>query len=718
MTPTRRSPALSRANAGRARPGILVAACGHVSSSRSPADLPPLVSIVQVVTRDPALAREAVASVRAQGYERWELIVVIDGIADGRLAAELAADEDGSGRVMVVRLGAPRGPAAARNAGLALARGEFVTYLGEDDRLDDDHVSTLVAALASGEHQVAYVDCRRCVERWENGEPRPAEVEDPFAPTPFSRERLLVEDYLPLPTVMHRRACLDEVGGFDEALLIMDSWDLWIRLSRRYDFKRVPRVTCTVRLRERRTRAYRRERFPTTRFIHRRYQQEVAGDVALLGPRAQLLSRLERAHDQCAPEVSVVVVSHNQAPALQQGLGHLVAASQGVSCEILVVDNASEDETARFAMGLHGDVRPLVLTRPVTMAAAYNRGATQATAKRVVFWSLEVVPRPGWLQAMLAAMAQAVAVGGVILGAEGIVHAGFDLRPDGAVVPRAAGEPPWSLDASVVPEVDALGPGLLMVDAENFVAVGGFDEQFVGTSCFTDLSLRLRDRGAIRLQPRAGAYRLRSPVISPEDESRLQRRHASAPQTGDDVSALARRARDAMMGGQLREATALVKRLEAEAPQHPETWLVRAVLAMQLAEHETALESFAGALARGANAYRAKLGMGMALTASQRFEEAWAILSELSERFATESRLAHSLFRVGVALGRWGPMVGPLERYLRLNPGDDAMRFALASVCLRAGDHHLARSHYETLRQRTPDYRGLDELAAELTSHA
>ena len=145
---------------------------------------------------------------------------------------------------------------------------------------------------------------------------------------------------------------------------------------------------------------------------------------------------------------------------------------------------------------------------------------------------------------------------------------------------------------------------------------------------------------------------------------------------------------------------------------------MRAVLAMQLGEHDTALESFAGALARGANPYRAKLGMGMALTASQRFEEAWSMLNELTERYASESRLAHSLFSVGVALRRWGPMVGPLNRYLQLNPADDAMRFALASVCLRAGDHHLARSHYQTLRERTPDYRGLEELAAELTTYA
>lgn len=670
-----------------------------------------------VAARDPAIAREAIASVRAQRYERWELIVVIEGAKDGGLAAELAADEDGSGRVMVVRLGAPRGPAAARNAGLALARGDFVAYLGEDDRLDDDHVSTLVEALTTSDHQVAYVDCRRLIESWKNGEPLEAEVEDPFAPTPFSRGRLLIEDYLPLPTVMHRRDCLDRVGRFDEALLVMDAWDLWIRLSRRYDFKRVPRVTCTVRLRERRTRAYRRERFPTTRLIHRRYQQEVAGDVALLGPRAQLLSRLEQAHDDGPPEVTVVVVSHNQARALRQGLTHLAAASLGVSCEVLVVDNASEDETARFAMGLHGDVRPLVLTRPVTMAAAYNRGAAQATAKRIVFWSLDAIPRQGWLQAMLVAMGEAVAVGGVVLTPEGIVNAGFDLQPDGRVCPRAAGEAPWSLD--VAPhEVDAIGPGLLMVQAEDYVSVGGFDERFVGTLCFTDLSLRLRDRGAVRLQPRAGFYRVMPPLTSPEDESRLQRRHARSRDTGDDVTALARRARDAMMGGQLREATSLVKQLEREAPQHPETWLVRAVLAMQLAEHETALESFSGALARGANPYRAKLGMGMALTASQRFEEAWAILSELTERYASESRLAHSLFRVGVALRRWGPMVGPLERYLQLNPGDDAMRFALASVCLRAGDQHLARSHYETLRERTPDYRGLEELASELMSHA
>lgn len=686
-----------------------------VTSLSPDAELSPLVSVILVVVRDVALAREAIASLRAQEYERWELMVVIDRLDDEGLAAELAADEDGSGRVVTVRLGGPRGPAAGRNAGLALARGELVAYLGEDDCLDPDHLGTLVEALADGEHRVAYVDCRRLVERWKDGEALSVEMEEPFAPTPFSREGLLVEDYLPLPTVMHRRECIEEVGRFDEALLIMDSWDLWIRLSRRYDFLRVPRVTCTVRLRERRTRAYRRERYPTTRLLHRRYQHAVAGDVALLGPRAQQLARLERAHEQCPPEVTVVVVSQNQGSSLRAGLTRLAAASQGVSAEVLVVDNASQDDTARFAMSLQGDVRPLVLTRPVSLGAAYNRGAKQATSERIVFWSLDVIPRDGWLQALLAAMrGGAMAAGAVVLAPTGIDNAGFDLAAEGSLAARAAGHAPWSLDAGTPIAVDALGAGVLMVSAMAFDAVAGFDERFVGTLGFVDLSLRLRDRGPVVLQPRAAVYRIASPFISPADEERLRQRHARSAEASSDVAVMARRARDAMMSGGLREATGLVKQLETTAPQHPETWLVRAVLAMQLGEHETALESFAGALARGANPYRAKLGMGMALTAAQRFEEAWALLTEMTERYASESRLAHSLFRVGVALRRWGLLVPPLNRYLALNPEDDSMRFALASVCLRAGDHQLARTHFEALKERAPTYRGLEDLEAEL----
>ena len=60
----------------------------------------------------------------------------------------------------------------------------------------------------------------------------------------FDYDRILVHNFVPLLCVMHEKACLDEVGLFDETLTIQEDWDLWIRMSRLYRFGHVRTTTC------------------------------------------------------------------------------------------------------------------------------------------------------------------------------------------------------------------------------------------------------------------------------------------------------------------------------------------------------------------------------------------------------------------------------------------------------------------------------------------
>ena len=49
---------------------------------------------------------------------------------------------------------------------------------------------------------------------------------------------------------MHRRTCLDTVGSFDETLQSLEDWDLWMRMSRIFQFAHIPLVTCSVSWRQ------------------------------------------------------------------------------------------------------------------------------------------------------------------------------------------------------------------------------------------------------------------------------------------------------------------------------------------------------------------------------------------------------------------------------------------------------------------------------------
>ncbi|MEA2463170.1 MAG: hypothetical protein QOJ98_917, partial [Acidobacteriota bacterium] len=63
----------------------------------------------------------------------------------------------------------------------------------------------------------------------------------------YDRELLLVDNYIPLPTLLVARDTFLSLGGFDPEFDLFEDWDFLIRLSEGGTFLRVPRVTCEVR---------------------------------------------------------------------------------------------------------------------------------------------------------------------------------------------------------------------------------------------------------------------------------------------------------------------------------------------------------------------------------------------------------------------------------------------------------------------------------------
>ncbi len=80
----------------------------------------------------------AIASVQAQSYQYWEMIIVNDGSIDETAAI---LDEQDDPRIRVIHQ-PNRGVSVARNAGLDAARGRYVTFLDADDRLPPDALTT------------------------------------------------------------------------------------------------------------------------------------------------------------------------------------------------------------------------------------------------------------------------------------------------------------------------------------------------------------------------------------------------------------------------------------------------------------------------------------------------------------------------------------------------------------------------------------------------
>jgi glycosyltransferase involved in cell wall biosynthesis len=111
----------------------------------------PLVSVITIFLNEERFLAEAVESVLAQTYPRWELLLCDDGSTDDSTAlarAYVAAQPD---RIRYLEHAghANRGMSATRNLGVAAARGEFVAFLDADDVYEPEKLERQVALLQS-----------------------------------------------------------------------------------------------------------------------------------------------------------------------------------------------------------------------------------------------------------------------------------------------------------------------------------------------------------------------------------------------------------------------------------------------------------------------------------------------------------------------------------------------------------------------------------------
>jgi glycosyltransferase involved in cell wall biosynthesis len=186
----------------------------------------PLVSAI-IPTRDRAgMVLRAVASVLAQTHARLEVLVVDDGSGDDTLA-RLADVADQ--RLRVLRHAKCRGVSAARNTGLAAARGAYLALLDSDDVWLPEKTARQLAfmrarGLAISQTQEIWMRDGRRVN--------PGRVHD--KPDGFFFEQALVRCLVSPSTVMFTRAFYAEIGGFDETLPACEDYDLWLRAQLRH----------------------------------------------------------------------------------------------------------------------------------------------------------------------------------------------------------------------------------------------------------------------------------------------------------------------------------------------------------------------------------------------------------------------------------------------------------------------------------------------------
>jgi glycosyltransferase involved in cell wall biosynthesis len=191
------------------------------------AESQPLVSVVVATRNRSEWLRECVQSVRAQDGVPWELIVV-DDCSDEVFRDGLARLE--AEGTTILRQAAPAERCAARNRGLAHARGEFVMFLDDDDWLWPGALSHLAGALERSPDAVAAVGARWAVFTGEGYERRDAH------PRRILKRDILDELVFGWSAVsgqnLYRTAAVRSFGGYeDETLIHCEDRLLWLRMA-------------------------------------------------------------------------------------------------------------------------------------------------------------------------------------------------------------------------------------------------------------------------------------------------------------------------------------------------------------------------------------------------------------------------------------------------------------------------------------------------------
>jgi glycosyltransferase involved in cell wall biosynthesis len=187
----------------------------------------PLVTVVTPAYNVAKYVGETVDSVLRQTFRDFEYLVVDDGSVDNSVDVVKAHVGDDPRFRLVA--GEHRGLSAVRNAGIREAKGEYVAFLDGDDRWHPRFLERQLRLIQSLPPDVGVVFCRSRLVL-ENG-----------TPVFFQWQRAGRYDFDDFlvnsnparngSSLLIRKSCFADVGGFDEDLRYIEDLDMWLRIA-------------------------------------------------------------------------------------------------------------------------------------------------------------------------------------------------------------------------------------------------------------------------------------------------------------------------------------------------------------------------------------------------------------------------------------------------------------------------------------------------------
>ncbi len=393
-------------------------------------------SIVTPVYETPADTLAAMLrSVRAQGFDDWELCLVDDASTQPHVRQMLKATQQADQRVRLLLRKENGGIAAASNDALGLATGEFIALLDHDDMLHPDALALVHEAIYSNpEADYVYTDEDKIdAAGWHSG---------PFFKPDWSPERMRTQMYTCHLSVL-RRSVVEEVGGFDADFEGSQDWDLVLKVTERARaVLHVPRVLYHWRMLDTSVAGGGEASKPWAFEAGTRAIQAHCNRIGLQaraerdeGNPGVYHLQPELTHQ---PTVSIVIptngqtreVRYEQVALVSHCVRSIVKNSTYDAFEIVcVVDSSVEDDVLDELRSIAGDrLRSVTFDRPFNFSAKVNLGAVHSEGEHLLLLNddMEVVT-PDWIQRLImySSNDEIGAVGARLLWEDGrLQHAG------------------------------------------------------------------------------------------------------------------------------------------------------------------------------------------------------------------------------------------------------------------------------------------------------
>jgi glycosyltransferase involved in cell wall biosynthesis len=211
-----------------------------------PAEMPPRVSICIPAYKAERYLEETLASVRAQTFTEWELIIVEDGSHDGTEHMIRRFREQGPQPVRYFRHDHNQGLSATRNTGFAQAEANLLALLDADDVWRPTHLETCLATLTAESADFVFGGC----QIFDSDTRRPIAERTPPAgamadfPLSLHDGRVVIQP----STVLVKQSWMMRCGGFDRRFPICNDLECWFRIAKLgARFAYTGEITCDYR---------------------------------------------------------------------------------------------------------------------------------------------------------------------------------------------------------------------------------------------------------------------------------------------------------------------------------------------------------------------------------------------------------------------------------------------------------------------------------------